>query len=239
MPHRAPSFAAAWDDFVRLSQTDDSLERARRWPRRWFLMPYGSFIIPIQDGDILARLTEWQAIFQPWMSYDPLPAEALHITLYDLGRLTHRRPWRWLPHTWQREALLPLADQVRGILEDRSPFVVEIGGLNAFSNVLLAEIQDCDSCLRATRVKLRRALPLKARIPSPGPYLPHVTLGYWGQRPTAPLIGALRAYRQVEPLRLKVDTVKFTIYTPPVGPPERDLLRASHEEVLTRFQFKA
>jgi 2'-5' RNA ligase len=238
MPRRAPSFAAAWDDFVRLSQTDDSLARARRGPRRWFLQPYVSFIIPIQDEAALARLTAWQTAFQPWLNYDPLPVEALHITLYDLGRLT-RHPWLWLPHTWRRETLLHLADQIRATLEDRSPFEVEIGGLNAFSNALFAEIKDCDSCLRASRIRLRRALPLKARLPSPGPYLPHITLGYWGKQPAAPLIDAVRTYRQVEPLLLKVTHVKFTIYTPPTGTPERDFLRASHEEVLTEFQFKA
>ncbi len=238
MPRRAPSFAAAWDEFVHLSHTEDSLARTRRGFRRWFLRPYISFIIPIEDETALARLAAWQARFQPWLNYDPPPVETLHITLYELGRLT-RRPWLWLPHTWQREALFHLAEQVRATLEDRSPFVVEIGGLNAFSNVLFAEVQDCNSCLRATRVRLRRALPLKARIPSPRPYLPHITLGYWGQQPTAPLIHALREYRQFEPLRLKISTVKFTIYSPPVGAPERDVLRTSHEEVLTEFQFKA
>lgn len=237
MPRRAPSFAAAWDDFVYSTQTDDSLARVRRLPRRWFLLPYVSFVIPIEDNAALARLTEWQAEFQPWLHYDPLPLEALHITLYDLGRLT-RRSWRWLPHTWRREALFHLADQVRETLEDRAPFEVEIGALNAFSNVLFAEIKDCDSCLRVTRVRLRRALPLKARLPSPGPYLPHITLGYWGRQPTAPLVDTLSAYRQAEPLLLKIDKVKFTIYTPPVGTPDRDLLRASHEEVIAEFQFK-
>ena len=56
------------------------------------------------------------------------------------------------------------------------------------------------------RIKLRRALPLRARPASPWPYLPHITLGYWGEQPVAPVIAALRPWRDVTPLPLVWNT---------------------------------
>lgn len=91
-----------------------------------------------------------------------------------------------------------------------------------------------DECLRATRLHVRRALPLRARPPSPWNYLPHITLAYWGEQPVPPLVERLRPLREIEPLPLRVTRIRFTIYwrdhlfTP-------DVLARAREEVVAEY----
>lgn len=238
MPRRAQSFAAAWDNFVHLDETDDSLARDHHGLRRWFLLPYIAFIVPVEDQAVVDWLAQWQTTLCPWLDYDPQPVESLHITLHNLGRL-YRKPWIWMPHTWRHVALHRLAEQVRQTIESRPAFEVQVGPLNAFPNVLFAEVQDCDDCLRSLRVRLRRALPLKARFAPLGPNLPHITLGYWGQQSVYPLAEMLRSSREDKPLPLKVTRVKFTVYTFHAGSLGQDVLHKAQEEVIAEFRLKS
>jgi 2'-5' RNA ligase len=227
-----------WNHFTQLDHTTDTLKNERRGFRRWLLLPYIAFILPIDDPTVIAQLTEWQAALSPWLSYEPQPAERLHITLNYIGGLRRNR-WRILPHTWHRLALPQLATRADDVIRSFEAFQVYIGPLNAFPNVLFAEVQDPDECLRMLRTNVRRALPLRARPPSPWTYLPHVTLGHWGRQPAAPIREALEPYRQADPVPLRVTRVKFTIYTYNTVPLNKDLLAAAHEEVIAEFPLKS
>jgi 2'-5' RNA ligase len=233
---RAPPYQAKWDLFSRLQQTQDSLEIERRGLRRWLLLPYIAFIIPIDDPLVVAQIARWQDAFRSWLPYDPQPLDRLHVTLHYVGFI-RPRPWLLLPNTWRRVALPWLAAHAARRLAQYKAFHIGIGPLNAFANVLFAEIQDDNDCLRTLRARIRRSLPLRARPATQWSYLPHVTLGYWGEQPAAPLIEALRSYRTVEPLTFRVDSVRLTIYTrQPFTSP--DMLGKAQEEMIAEFHLK-
>jgi 2'-5' RNA ligase len=234
---QARAYSAQWDRFRRLESTQDSLMRERRGWRRLLLRPTIAFVLPISDPVARARLAAWQETFRPWLLYDPQPPDRLHVTLCEVGSLCPK-PWLPLPNTWRRSVLPALAGRMRQVIESFAPLEVQIGSLNAFANVLFAEIRDPEQCLRLLRVKVRRALPLRARHQPAWIYLPHVTLGYWGQQPTAPIIKALRPYRTMEPLPLSVNRVWLTVYTPTVLPLGRDLLTTAQEDIIAEFELK-
>lgn len=231
------TYETKWEQFTHLHQTQDSLRRERRGMRRWLLLPYIAFIVPIDDPVVQAQLIEWQNVFRSYFSYDPPPPDRLHITLHYVG-LLRRTPWlSWLPNAWRSAALPMLAARVQPMFESCVQFDVGIGPLNAFSNVLFAEIQDDRQCLRRLRLRLKRALPLRARPPTHWSYLPHVTLGYWGQQAAPPITDALRRYRSSIPLTFRVTCVKFTVYTRDVAL-RQDVLAAAQEEIIAEFRLR-
>jgi len=213
------------------------LASERRGLRRWLLLPHIAFVIPIEDPVVMEQLVHWQEALRPWLLYDPQPEDRLHITLHYVGVL-RSKPWLWLPHSWTRAALFQIAGQVRETLENIAAFELWLGPLNAFPNVLFAEVRDRDQCLRQLRIKLRRRLPVRARPPSPWPYTPHITLGNWGRQPAAPLVKAMQPYRIVEPVPFRVARVRLTVYTRDSSPLRRDALRAAQEEVIADYQLK-
>jgi len=199
-------------------------------------LPYVAFVIPIDDPAVIERLLAWQAIFRPWLAYEPQPVERLHITLHIAGRL-YRPFWFWRPDVWRRSALDRMAGVVRPALETFNAFEVHVGPLNAFPNVLFAEVHDSRSSLRALRAQLRRALPLRARSLSPWPFVPHITLGYWGRQPATPVIRTLAAHRQDDPVPLRVNRVLFTIYTRDAVL-SADTLNTAREERLAEYHLQ-
>jgi 2'-5' RNA ligase len=229
-------FQSKWSRFIRLDQTQDTLAQARGSWRRWQILPYIAFVIPVDDPAVIEQIAEWQRSLAPWLYYDPQPANLLHLTLHYVG-LLRRPPW-FLPHTWRRAALPDLAERVRPVIENCSQFNLSIGPLNAFANVLFAEVRDDGQCIRVLRTRLRKALPMRARPAGQWSYLPHITLGYWGRQPAAPVIAALEPFRKIEPLRLRVTSVKFTVYTPSAIPYQRDLLSTAHEETIATYRLK-
>jgi 2'-5' RNA ligase len=234
---RTRSYATIWERFGHLSQTQDSLALEHRGLWRWLLLPQAAFVMPIDDPEATKHLTRWQEAFSPWLPYDPQPEDRLHITLQHVGLLRYK-PWLWLPNSWRPAALSRLAEQVRAALESVEAFDLQLGPLNAFPNVLFAEVHDSDQCLRLLRTKLRRGLPMRARPPSRWPYLPHVTLGNWGRQPAAPLVNALRPYRVAQPVPFRVTHVRLTVYTRNALPLRRDTLRVAQETVIADYQLK-
>lgn len=236
--HHATSYQAVWDRFTRQTWTQDSLADERRSWRRWLHTPVVAFIIPIGDPAVRSQLQDWQRALSPWLAYAPQPAERLHITLHIAGRISPL-PWLPLPDTWRRHDLQRLATTIRTLVQEMDAFVVRIGPLNAFPNALFAEVQDETGCLRALRVRVRRAMPLRARPPLRWPFVPHVTLGLWGRQPVAPLVAALRPLRQVEPVPLRVETVRLTIYATDGRMPRAEVLCTAREEVIAEYVLKS
>lgn len=230
------SYGAIWERFTQIGHTQDSLAAEQRGWRRWAQLPYVAFVIPVEEPAVLQRLATWQTALRPWLAYAPQPAHFMHITLHIAGRLCHPL-WFWRPDVWRRSALERLARTVQPVIESFSPFDVLVGPPNAFPNVLFAEVHDRDSCLRALRARLLRALPLRARTLSPWAFVPHITLGYWGRQPAAPVIAALAAHRQDEPVPLHVRRIRFTIYARDLGEPASDTLVAAREDVLAEYHL--
>lgn len=237
LPQRDPTYAATWERFLRLSQTQDSLADDRRGWRRWLLTPVVAFVIPVDDPVVCAALESWQRALAPWLIYAPQPAERLHITLHTAGRL-RPAPWLFLPPYLRRLEVERLAERARPVFERFDSFEVKIGPPNAFPSVLFAEVQDDASCLRALRATLRRALPLRARPPLRWPFVPHVTLGYWGQQPVAPLVEALELYRAAVPLPLRVTAARLTLYHQDNALLRPDVLRTAREEIIAEYRLE-
>lgn len=233
----AQLYARKWAEFTRLSVTEDTLAQDRRLARRWLLMPYVAFIIPIDDEAVRDQLIAWQDTLRPWLQYQPQPRNRLHITLHYAGMLRRNR-LTVLPYTWQRRSLPVLARRVREAVEHCPAFTVQIGPLNAFPNVLIAEVHTERECLRALRLRVRRALPLQARPPSAWTYLPHITLGYWGRQPTGPIVEALEPFRSVESVPFTVRHLKFTVYERDSFSLNPDLLVATRETTIAEFELR-
>lgn len=238
VPSYAQAYQTRWEQFTKLGYTQDSLALERRGLRRWLRLSHIAFVIPIDNPVAVAQLEAWQAAFRSVLPYDPPSPHRFHITLHYAG-LERQSPWQRLPHIWRHDALPGLAERVRVVLEAFPQFEVALGPLNAFPNVLFAEVQDDSACLRALRATLRRALPLRARPPLRWAFLPHVTLGYWGEQPVEPLVAALQSHRTIEPVPCPVNCVRLTVYRRDPGPPDDDVLQDAHEDVIAEFRLRA
>lgn len=238
MSHRDEAFQANWQRFTRLAETSDTLADERIGDRRWrWRLPDIAFVIPVENEAAVARCVEWQQALRQWFEYEPQPADRLHITLHYLGDLRHHF-WQWRLTTWGRASLRKLAEQTRVALAEFGPFEVLIGPLNAFPGGLFAEVHGDDGQLDRMRNAIKAALPWRASLLYIGrAYLPHVTLGYWGRQPVDPLVQALSRYRDIDPVPLRVERVKFTIYARDAVPLRRDVLRTAREEVIAKYDL--
>lgn len=234
MPRFEERYAATWMRFARLNHTTDSLAQERRGYRRWLLLPYLAFIIPITDVGAVAQLTAWQAALRPWLVYDPLNADQLHITLHMVGSLRYGLGML-MPHTWRRAALKGLAERAGMVIHGVAPLDLRLGPLNGFPNALVAEVQDDRQCLRLLRARLLRTLPARARPLRPWPYLPHVTLGYWGRQAAQPIREALEPYRSADPVTCRVTRIEFTIYYRETGDVTPQAVNKAREEVIAAY----
>ncbi len=234
MSHRDPVFQALWQYFTQFPTTIDSLADERHAQRR--LLPDISFIIPIDDEQVIAQCQAWQAAFAEHFAYVPQPPHYLHITLHMMGDL---RRWFWQRGAtmWQRAELTRIAEQICGAVERLPAFDVRIGPLTSFPTALIAEVRDPGGALDTLRETLKAALPPRAWPPPRfSDYLPHVTLGYWGAQPVAPLAAALGHHRDSDPLTLRIRRVKFTTYTRRAVL-RRDVLVTAREELIAAFQL--
>lgn len=231
MPLRDSIFDAVWSRFTRLDQTVDLLPHALPAISH---LPIISFIVPVTDEVVLARCRAWQEAFGAWLTYDPQPPDRLHITLHYMGSL-RRHFWQWRPTTWRRAALPKLAERVGAALADVPAFDVTVGPLNAFPTALFAEVHD-NGHLHDVRRRILDALPRRAAISRNNhEFMPHVTLGYWGLRAAAPVIAMVARYRDVEPLHLRVERVRFTVYTREFILPHEDILQTANEDIIAEY----
>jgi len=232
-------YTAKWQQFLRLRSTHDSLAAERRGLRHWLPKAYIAFVIPIQDPAVLGQLALWQEAFRSHLAYVPVPVINFHITLHYIGRLSDTFWLGLLPNTWRRAALAVLAQRAQRAIAGYRRFEITIGPLNAFPNVLVAEVEDGEQeCLRRLRTTLRRAMPLRARPRVAWAYLPHVTLGYWGEQAAAPLVEQLRQFRAVEPVPFTVERMRLTVYRLDSGLPVGEALLAADEDIVAEFTLQ-
>lgn len=227
-------FEGVWQRFIRLPATLDSLGSWTVRVRRWLTPLNISFIIPIHDETVCHYLTEAQRRLAPHMSYDPQPLEKLHITLYLMGYLRAGFAFRY---TWTREEVDSLIEQATGMFRKLPSFTVKVGPFNAFPNVAIAEVRD-EGHLRLLERAAMSVIPESRRMPMAYTLLPHITLGYFGSRATAPIVDVLRPLRDVKALPLKVDSAAVTLYYRGFGTYRaKYLLTHSVEETLATLQL--
>ena len=232
----AGQFDALWQRFGLLSSTSETLNT---WPIRWrrWLTPINvSFIIPVADAAISQYLIDAQKSLAPYMTYTPQPAEKLHITLRLVGYV---RAGLLLPDTWTRSELHALSNHARTLFAKFPPFEVQVGPINAFPNVAIAEVHD-EGQLRLLETAIGELIPKARRTRRPYPLIPHITLGYFGRRPAAPIIEVMRPLRNLPSMPLAVDRVALTLYYQRGGSyPSKYLLRHSVEEVIATLPLKS
>lgn len=222
-------FDALWLRFHLLHSTTDTINSWSARLRRWIRPINISFIVPIEDEAVSHYLGTTQEILRPFMKYAPQPSDKLHITIYQVGYL---RRGLALPGTWTRAELSKIASFASQNSAFMDPFEVIIGPMNAFPNVAIAEVHD-NGNLRLLRAIVAKAVPPLMRELPAYPLIPHVTLGYFGHRPAAPIREALEPLRQMKPIRMRVDRVVMTMYYRKPGPHEpTQALQHSVEEVL-------
>ncbi len=223
-----------WMRFQRLPHTIDTINR---WPvrlRRWLTPINVSFVVPIEDEAVCSYVSRAQEILKPHMAYAPQPADKLHITLYMVGYL---RTWLALPGTWPREALDRIISLARENLAFLEPFDVEIGPVNAFPNVAIKEVHD-NGQLRLLRAAVAQATPRLARPLQSYPLIPHVTLGFFGQKPIGPILDAMLPLREWPSITFHVERVDMTMYYRKRGPYKpTDALPHSEEEVIASLKI--
>ena len=224
-------FDAMWKRFERLSTTTDSISD---WPsriRRWIMPVNVSFVIPIEDAKVCEYLGRAQEALMEHMAYAPQPSDKLHITLYQLGYL-RSLPFRQ-PGAWSKNQLQQIATLVRQYLTLLKPFEVQIGPMNAFPNVAIAEVHDFGK-LRLLYSVVARAVPPIAPLPV-YPLVPHVTLGYFGRRSAAAIRNTIRPLRDWPPVTMTISRMDLTLYYRKPGPydPSQALLHSTEEVVAT------
>lgn len=222
-------FDVLWQRFSRLSRTTDTLSLWSMRLRRWLTPINVSFIVPITDPAMCEYLAAVQATLAPYMAYTPQPAEKLHVTLYQIGYVRAGMPF---PGTWTRAELDRLADSGRRLFEQLPAFTVRVGPINAFPNVAIAEVHD-DGQLRLLERAAASVIPENRRVPPFYPLIPHITLGYFGDRPATPIIKILRPLRDLPTVPLRIDRAAMTLYYRGLGSYHtKHVLRHSVEEVI-------
>lgn len=88
-----------------------------------------------------------------------------------------------------------------------------VGGLNAFLTCPMLEIHDPHGDLDALRAPLLGALLGAEREVRFAPFLPHFTVGPFGDtRPTGPVAAAIAPYRALPPLALRPDALELVTF---------------------------
>src|SRR5262245_22305925 len=227
-------FDNMWARFQQLPYTIDTINR---WPmrlRRWLTPVNISFIVPIEDQAACSYLGSAQEAVKAHMAYAPQPEDKLHITIYLVGYL---RTWLALPGTWPRTALERIVRLAQETLAFLEPFDVEIGPINAFPNVAISEVHD-NGQLRLVRAAVAQATPRLARPLPRYPLIPHVTLGYFGEKSIGPVLDAMRPLREWAPVTLHVERVDMTMYYRKRGAHKpTDALPHSEEEVIASLRI--
>jgi 2'-5' RNA ligase len=222
-------FGTLWDRFSALPMTNDSMATWRIRLRRWLTPINVSFIVPIDDDEICNYLSDAQRRLAPLMHYAPQPKEKLHITLYLVGYLRAGLAFRY---TWTREELHTLAERAAILFKKLPNFTVRVGPINAFPNVAIAEVRD-EGQLRLLERAAASLIPESRRMPEPYTLLPHITLGYWGQRPVPPIAGTLKYLREWPILPLQVNRAALTLYYRGLGNySTENVLHHSIEEII-------
>lgn len=193
-----PDFASAWQDFVTGPRTLGPTAGAREaWhkgrPR------YAAWVLRVRDERVDERVRRLQAALAGHLADWPL--SGLHVTLYVAGFPTSS------PEHDDDVHLEDLARAVEALRDARAP-VLRVGSANSFLSCPVLEVQLDDAAYG-----LRTQLAAAHREIRFAPYRPHLTLGTWpGRVPVAPLVEALRPWRDLPEITVRVDELELATF---------------------------
>ncbi len=222
-------FASLWERFSKLPKTVDSLNTLDVRLRRWLTPISVACIVPIDDDQVCAYLEKAQHALAPYMRYAPQPTERLHITLFMVGYLRGGFPF---PNTWTRDELNRMTSNAVQMFRKLPNFTVRVGPINTFPNVAIAEVRD-DGHLRLLERAAASVIPETRRMTPRFSLLPHITLGYWGERPVPEIVEAIRPMRDWPSLPLQINRASVTLYYRELGTyKKRHVLERSVEQII-------
>jgi 2'-5' RNA ligase len=168
----AAEYEAAWTRFHSLSGLIHGFETIDSpWARG--RDRYGAFLVRVEDPaarDHLRPLAERLATVPALTLY---PERYWHITIKTLGFLVTEAT---SPDEVQDASLASIVEAASTVFDAQPPFDLRIGPINAFPDVVIAEIWD-DGAVRRLNTALLDAMPGLLRHPFDGPhFLPHVSL---------------------------------------------------------------
>ena len=168
----AAEYEAAWTRFHTLTGLIHGFETIDSpWARG--RDRYGAFLVRVDDAAARYHLRPLAARLSRVPGLAMYPEEYWHITIKTLGFLV---PEATAPDEVPDRLLAPIIEAARGVFNAHPAFDVSIGPINAFPDVVIAEIWDSGAVRRLNTALLEAAAGLP-RQPFDGPhFLPHVSL---------------------------------------------------------------
>ncbi|WP_420094813.1 2'-5' RNA ligase family protein [Nocardia asteroides] len=133
---------------------------------------------------------------------DPVPLDGLHLTLPKVGDAA----------VVERTELRVVANAAEEALAAISSFELSVGPLAGSMSALRFSVAPWDR-LFGLHAQLRESVVSVRPAESPKPasrFRPHIGIGYSNRRrPAAPIIEAVAALREIEPVKVRVEDVKL------------------------------
>jgi 2'-5' RNA ligase len=132
-------------------------------------------LIWIQDHRIRDKITQLQTIIADRHPIDLIPLNALHITVRDMGTITHHQQDNQI----HPDKLPQIQKQLGKILPNLASFKADLERVNSFSICPFIEVHD-NGAVNSIRDAIQPGLTdLGIPIDRPTGYLPHLSLGYY------------------------------------------------------------
>jgi 2'-5' RNA ligase len=165
-------YAAAWTRFQSLTGLIHTFEDVDS-PWAHGRSRYGAFLVRVDDATARDHLRPLAERIAGVPGVIPYPEEYWHITIKTAGFLV---PEPTAEDEVPEAAIAQIIESATGILDPQPAFDLQIGPINAFPDVVIAEVWDA-GVVRRLNTALLEAVPGLLRQPFDGPYfLPHVSL---------------------------------------------------------------
>jgi len=161
------SYDRVWTDFTQLP----SISRAPRGKGTGLVL-----LIWIQDQKIYDKITQLQTTIAERHPIDLIPLNALHITIRDMGTITHQTQKTDHIHP---DKLSQVQEHLGKILPKLASFKADLERVNSFSICPFIEVHD-NGVVNSIRDAIQPGLTdLGIPIDRSTGYLPHLSLGYY------------------------------------------------------------
>ena len=192
-PHQPPIITTSWiDNDWAKGRTD-----------------YLTFLIRVQDQDIINEIKEIQTQLVEYDCIDPLPADYFHMTVKELDSFLV--PEKKEADEYTEEEIPALIESARKKLADFKSFEVRLEHLNNFKSVVCVQAQD-GGYIRSLNGALMQIPGVKKLRNDYPRFLPHMSIAlYKSAKDFDSLINHLERIRDTMIGRLRVDTIELVI----------------------------